>query len=79
MFDCEKNVTIGITFGCFIPLHSGHLDMIQKSRAVHQKTIVAVCGYDGDRGDGFIPFRERIVLMKQVFAFCPDEIGRAHV
>lgn len=74
MFDLTKKVTIGITFGCFIPLHRGHLDMIQKSRAAHQKTVVAVCGYRGDRGDGFIPFRERVRLMNEVFAQCSDVI-----
>lgn len=64
--------SVGITFGCFIPMHTGHMDLILRSRTCHDYTIVAVCGYDRDRGIDFIPFRKRIALTKQVFERMPD-------
>lgn len=45
---------IGITFGCFIPLHVGHMAMIERSVRENDRTIIAVCGYDDDRGKDFI-------------------------
>lgn len=68
----QKIQSIGITFGCFIPMHTGHREMIHRSRCSHDLTIVAVSGYDGDRGDGFIPFRDRIILTKAIFSNEPD-------
>lgn len=65
-------VFTGIVFGCFIPMHTGHEGLIQMSRARHGRTLLVVCGYPGDRGDGFIPYGERISLTKQAFAGCPD-------
>ena len=60
-------MTVGITFGCFIPLHKGHLSMISTSRANNDLTIIAVCGHDNDRGKGYIPFEDRYRLMKQIY------------
>lgn len=58
---------IGIMFGCFIPLHSGHMGLINRSLKENDKTIIGVCGKDSDRGKDFIPFRERLNLMRQKY------------
>ena len=54
---------IGIVFGCFIPLHTGHMSLINRSCTDNDLTIIAVCGKDNDRGKDFIPFQHRIKLM----------------
>lgn len=54
---------IGIVFGCFIPLHKGHLKLLSQSFIDNDLTIIAVCGKDDDRGKDFIPFQHRIKLM----------------
>lgn len=61
-------MNIGITFGCFIPLHKGHLSMIDRSLKENHLTIIGVCGFDNDRGKDFISFRKRIQLMKMLYA-----------
>lgn len=60
---------IGITFGCFIPLHAGHLWMIDKAFNQNDLLIIGVCGYDDDRGKDFIPFRERFKLMNNIYSY----------
>ena len=60
-------MNIGITFGCFIPLHKGHLSMINKSLEENDLTIIGVCGFDDDRGKDFIPFQKRYQLMKILY------------
>lgn len=60
-------MNIGITFGCFIPLHKGHLSMINKSLKENDLTIIGVCGFDDDRGKNFIPFQKRYQLMKMLY------------
>ena len=65
---------IGITFGCFIPLHKGHMAMISKSRVLDDITIIAVCGYDEDRGHDFIPFKDRYNLIKKIYQNDPKTI-----
>ena len=54
---------VGIVFGCFIPLHDGHKRLIEDAIRENDKVITAVCGYDDDRGKGFIPFSDRYNLM----------------
>ena len=45
-------MNVGITFGCFCPLHQGHLDLIMRAKKENDLSFVAVCGYDGDpRGE----------------------------
>ena len=63
---------IGITFGCFIPLHVGHMAMIERSVRENDRTIIAVCGYDDDRGKDFIPFKDRYELIKKIYGDDPD-------
>lgn len=57
---------VGIVFGCFIPLHKGHLSLIDKALK-DDRVIIGVCGYDLDRGKDFIPFKDRIELIKEIF------------
>lgn len=66
-----NGVTIGVVFGCFIPLHSGHLALIDRAFRDNECLIIAVCGKDGDRGKDFIPFRDRIRLVQNKFACNP--------
>ena len=54
---------IGVVFGCFIPLHDGHKHLINEALRENDKVIIAVCGYDDDRGKDFIPFSDRYELM----------------
>lgn len=58
---------IGIVFGCFIPLHEGHKKLIDRALSECDKVIIAVCGYDDDRGKDYIPFKDRIKLMKKKY------------
>lgn len=65
-------MNIGITFGCFIPLHDGHKSMIQQSRSENDVTIIGICGKTSDRGKNFVLFEDRITLMKQKYGKCED-------
>jgi len=58
---------VGIVFGCFIPLHSGHMKLIDRAVRENDQVIIVVCGKDSDRGKDFIPFRDRISLMRQIY------------
>ena len=39
---------IGITFGCYAPLHQGHLDLIMRAKKENDMAFVVVCGYDNE-------------------------------
>jgi NadR type nicotinamide-nucleotide adenylyltransferase len=58
---------VGIVFGCFIPLHQGHEYLIDCALKENDALIIGVCGKDTDRGQDFIPFRDRIKLMKKIY------------
>ena len=58
---------VGIVFGCFIPLHQGHEYLIDCALKENDARIIGVCGKDTDRGQDFIPFRDRIKLMKKIY------------
>ena len=60
---------IGIVFGCFIPLHDGHKRLIKDAIRENDKVIIAVCGYDDDRGKDFIPFSDRYELMCKKYEY----------
>ena len=59
-------MNIGICFGGYCPLHTGHLDVIMKSKKLNDMTYVVVCGYDGDpRGDSIgLPLIKRYRITK---------------
>ena len=58
---------IGIVLGCFIPMHVGHIQLFEKSFKENDKTIIAVSGKDDDRGQDFIPFRDRYKLINEIY------------
>ena len=60
-------MNIGIMFGCFIPLHSGHLNLIKKALSENDTIIIGVCGYEDDRGKDFLNFSERFNLITERF------------
>ena len=63
----QKKIRIGITFGCFIPLHKGHLSVIQQAESENTRIILGVTGYDMDRGRDFVPFLRRVRLMNSIY------------
>lgn len=63
---------VGIVFGCFIPLHTGHRHLIETARQENDYCILAVAGYPGDRGEGCIPYDDRIRLIQQLYHDKPD-------
>ena len=69
---------VGITFGCFIPLHKGHLSIIKQAETENNSVILGVTGHDMDRGRDVIPFLRRIQLMHTIFA-CHSNISIAEV
>ena len=63
--------SIGIMFGCFIPLHKGHMSLINQAISENDHVIIGVCGSNTDRGKDFIPFKDRLELMKKIY---PNQI-----
>ena len=58
---------IGIVFGCFIPMHKGHLKLIDRALKENDHLLLGICGYDEDRGKGFLSFKERQMLIRDKF------------
>lgn len=60
---------VGITFGGYCPMHTGHLDLIMKAKKENDICYVVVCGYDGEeRGDKIgLTLNRRYSLVKQMF------------
>lgn len=50
---------VGIAFGCYCPLHQGHLDTIMRAKKENDNCVVFVCGYDNDRGEDILPLIKR--------------------
>lgn len=42
---------IGVVFGTFAPLHTGHMSLIHQAKKEQEGVIVIVSGYKGDRGE----------------------------
>lgn len=59
---------IGIYFGCFIPLHEGHVSVLKKALSENDHVVLGICGFDDDRGKDFIPFRDRIKLIEKIYS-----------
>lgn len=58
---------IGMVFGCFAPLHKGHMELILRAKKENDKCYVIVCGYDGDRGEPILPLKKRFRYVKETF------------
>ena len=59
---------IGIVFGCFCPMHQGHLDLIMKAKKENDLCLVICSGYNNDRGKDFLPIEKRYRYVKEFFA-----------
>lgn len=60
---------IGIVFGCYAPMHQGHLDVVFKAKKECEAgVIIIVCGSDEDRGVGYnMPLLDRYNYIKDFF------------
>ncbi|SFU59082.1 adenylyltransferase/cytidyltransferase family protein [Butyrivibrio sp. M55] len=67
-------INIGIVFGCFIPMHKGHESLIKRALDENDKIILAVCGYQTDRGRDFIDFETRIRLVEKMYKNEKDRV-----
>lgn len=56
---------VGVVFGCYCPLHQGHLDTIMKAKKENDVCYVFVCGYDNDRGGDMLPLQKRYRLISE--------------
>lgn len=61
---------IGVVFGCFAPLHQGHLELImQAKKECDGGVIVICCGFDGDRGEEVgLPHKRRYRYVREFFS-----------
>lgn len=60
---------VGIVFGAFAPLHSGHLDLIYRAKKECDGGVVVLsCGYDGDKGEPSMPHRRRYRYVREFFS-----------
>lgn len=64
-----KGKKVGIVFGCYAPMHQGHLDVIYKAKKeCDAGVMVIVCGYDGDRGEKIgLSLKERFGIIDDFF------------
>lgn len=60
---------IGITFGGYCPMHTGHLDLIMRAKKENDFCYVIVCGYENEpRADDIgLTLKRRYSLVKQMF------------
>ena len=63
--------SIGICFGCYTPLHQGHLDVIMRAKKENDITYVIVAGCDDDRGGNLLPLYKRYRLISN---FLNDDV-----
>lgn len=78
---------VGVVFGSFAPLHTGHLDVIYQAKKECQGgVLVVICGYDGDKGNPLMSLGTRYDLTRRfflndplvaVYAISDDELGIA--
>lgn len=64
-----KGKQVGIAFGCYAPMHQGHLDVIFRAKKeCDAGVIVIVCGSDDDRGVNYnMPLVKRYECIKEIF------------
>ncbi len=60
---------VGITFGGYCPMHTGHLDLIMKAKKENDLCYVIVCGYDNEPRavEIGLTLNRRYSLVKQMF------------
>lgn len=63
-----KGEKVGVVFGCFAPLHQGHLDLIMRAKKENDGGVIVICcGYDGDRGEPLMPHKRRYRYVREFF------------
>ncbi|WEV60512.1 nicotinamide-nucleotide adenylyltransferase [Streptococcaceae bacterium ESL0729] len=68
-----KGQKIGIYFGTFAPLHTGHQQQIYKTAALNDGVLLIASGYDNDRGDQIgLNLEKRFRYLRQAFNDEPD-------
>jgi NadR type nicotinamide-nucleotide adenylyltransferase len=64
---------IGVYFGTFAPLHTGHQQQIYKTAALNDGVLLIVSGYEGDRGDKIgLHLGKRFRYLREAFNDEPD-------
>lgn len=59
---------IGVYFGTFAPLHTGHHQQIYKTAALNEGVLLIVSGYDGDRGSQIgLHLEKRFRYLREAF------------
>ena len=60
---------VGITFGGYCPMHTGHLDLIMRAKKENDLCYIIVCGYENEpRADEIgLTLKRRYSLVKQMF------------
>ena len=59
---------IGVYFGTFAPLHTGHQQQIYKTAAQNEGVLLIVSGYDGDRGSQIgLHLEKRFRYLREAF------------
>lgn len=75
---------IGVVWGSFAPLHSGHIDLIANAKRNCDEALVVVCGYAGDKGYPKMTVEQRFQAVRAFYAdddlvtvikFDEDELG----
>lgn len=59
---------VGIVFGCFCPMHQGHLDLIMRAKKENDLCLIVCSGYDNDRGSTFLPIEKRFRYVSEFFS-----------
>ena len=61
--------SVGICFGSYAPLHTGHLDCIFRAKKENDAGVLVIsCGYDGDKGEPLMPHSKRYRYVREFFA-----------
>lgn len=60
---------VGIVFGCYAPMHQGHLDVVFRAKKeCDAGVVIIVCGSDNDRGTNYnMPLNMRYEAIKEFF------------
>ncbi len=64
-----EGLKVGIVFGCYAPMHQGHLDLVFKAKKeCDAGVIIIVCGSDNDRGCRIgLPLEKRFQYIMDFF------------
>ena len=68
-------MNIGVCFGCYSPMHQGHLDLIMKAKKKNDFTHVFVCGYDEDPRGKLLSLKKRYNIIRN---FLKEETITVH-